>query len=98
LVTDGYRPTWVAQQEATRKAGAVDNVYWVTNGAVLNSTANRAVMLMLLQGQRGAAGSQRFISASVRVSFEKSGSGQWQVSDLTVLAQPKSGGSGGAGG
>ena len=95
LVTDGYRPTWTAQQEATRKAGAVDNVYWVTNGAVLNSTANRAVMLMLLQGQRGAAGGQRFISASVRVSFEKSGSGQWQVSDLTVLAQPKSGGAGG---
>ena len=95
LVTDGYRPTWVAQQEATRKAGAVDNDYWVTNGAVLNSTANRAVMLMLLQGQRGAAGGQRFISASVRVSFEKSGSGQWQVSDLTVLAQPRSGGAGG---
>ena len=95
LVTDGYRPTWAAQQEATRKAGAVDNVYWVTNGAVLNSTANRAVMLMLLQGQRGAAGGQRFISASVRVSFEKSGSGQWQVSDLTVLAQPRSGGAGG---
>ena len=95
LVTDGYRPTWVAQQEATRKAGAVDNDYWVTNGAVLNSTANRAVMLMLLQGQRGAAGGQRFISASVRVSFEKSGSGPWQVSDLTVLAQPRSGGAGG---
>jgi Mce-associated membrane protein len=95
LVTDGYRPTWVAQQEATRKAGAVDNDYWVTNGAVLNSTADRAVMLMLLQGQRGAAGGQRFISASVRVSFEKSGSGPWQVSDLTVLAQPRSGGAGG---
>ena len=95
LVTDGYRPTWTAQQEATRTAGAVDNDYWVTNGAVLNSTANRAVMLMLLQGQRGAAGGQRFISASVRVSFDRSGSGQWQVSDLTVLAQPKSGGAGG---
>ena len=94
-VTDGYRPTWTAQQEAIRKAGAVDNEYWVTNGAVLNSTANRAVMLMLLQGQRGAAGGPRFISASVRVSFERSGSGQWQVSDLTVLAQPKSGGAGG---
>lgn len=95
LVTDGYRPTWTAQQEATRKAGAVDNEYWVTNGAVLNSTADRAVMLMLLQGQRGPAGGQRFISASVRVSFERSGSGQWQVSDLSVLAQPKSGGAGG---
>ena len=95
LVTDGYRPTWVAQQEATRKTGAVDNDYWVTNSAVLNSARDRAVMLLLLQGQRGAAGSQRFISASVRVAFEKSGSGQWQVSDLTVLARPKPGGSGG---
>ncbi|MEX0580288.1 MAG: RDD family protein [Mycobacterium sp.] len=95
LVTDGYRPTWVAQQEATRKTGAVDNDYWVTNSAVLNSARDRAVMLLLLQGQRGAVGSQRFISASVRVAFEKSGSGQWQVSDLTVLARPKPGGSGG---
>jgi len=95
LVTDGYRPTWVAQQEATRKTGAVDNDYWVTNSAVLNSARDRAIMLLLLQGQRGAAGSQRFISASVRVAFEKSGSGQWQVSDLTVLARPKPGGSGG---
>ena len=95
LVTDGYRPTLVAQQEATRKTGAVDNDYWVTNSAVLNSARDRAVMLLLLQGQRGAAGSQRFISASVRVAFEKSGSGQWQVSDLTVLARPKPGGSGG---
>lgn len=95
LVTDGYRPTWVAQQEATRKTGAADNDYWVTNSAVLNSARDRAVMLLLLQGQRGAAGSQRFISASVRVAFEKSGSGQWQVSDLTVLARPKPGGSGG---
>lgn len=95
LVTEGYRPTWIAQQEATRKTGAVDNDYWVTNSAVLNSARDRAVMLMLLQGQRGAADSQRFISASVRVAFEKSGSGQWQVSDLTVLARPKPGGSGG---
>lgn len=94
LVTDDYRPTWIAQQEAIRKAGAVDNDYWVTNSAVLNSALDRAGMLLLLQGQRGAAGSQRFISASVRVAFEKSGSGQWQVSDLTVLARPKPGGSG----
>jgi len=95
LVTDDYRGTWTAQQEATRKTGAVDNDYWVTNSAVLNSVRDRAVMLLLLQGQRGAAGKQRFISASVRVAFEKSGSGPWQVSDLTVLARPKPGGSGG---
>ena len=95
LVTDDYRPTWIAQQEATRETGAVDNDYWVTNSAVLNSARDRAVMLLLLQGQRGAVGNQRFISASVRVAFELSGSGRWQVSDLTVLARPKPGGSGG---
>ena len=95
LVTDGYRPTWTAQQDAIRKAGAVDNDYWVTNSAVLDSTKNRATMLLLLQGQRGAKGNQRFISASVRVGFEKASSGDWRVSDLTVLTAPKSGGGGG---
>ena len=95
LVTDGYRPTWTAQQDAIRKAGAVDNDYWVTNSAVLESTKNRATMLLLLQGQRGIAGNQRFISASVRVAFEKASSGDWRVSDLTVLTAPKSGGGGG---
>jgi Mce-associated membrane protein len=95
LVTDGYRPTWTAQQDAIRKAGAVDNDYWVTNSAVLDSTRNRATMLLLLQGQRGIKGNQRFISASVRAGFEKSGSGDWRVSDLTVLTAPKSGGGGG---
>ncbi|MFN0142096.1 MAG: RDD family protein [Mycobacterium sp.] len=95
LVTDGYRPTWTAQQDAIRKAGAVDNDYWVTNSAVLDSTKDRATMLLLLQGQRGIKGNQRFISASVRAGFEKSGSGDWRVSDLTVLTAPKSGGGGG---
>jgi len=90
LVTDGYRPTWTAQQDAIRKAGAVDNDYWVTNGAVLNSSKDRATMLLLLQGQRGIAKTQRFISASVRANFEKSSSGDWKVADLTVLTAPNS--------
>jgi len=94
LVTDGYRPTWIAQQGAIRKAGAVDNDYWVTNSAVLNSSTDRATMLLLLQGQRGIARNQRFITASVRAHFEKSNSGDWLVSDLTVLTAPKSGGGG----
>ena len=94
LVTDGYRPTWTAQQEAIRKAGAVDNDYWVTNGAVLDSSTDRATMLLLMQGQRGIARNQRFITASVRAHFEKSNSGDWLVSDLTVLTAPKSGGGG----
>ena len=47
-----------------------------------------AQMLLLMQGQRGAESKQRFITATVRASFAKSGSGQWQVADLAVLAQP----------
>jgi len=92
LVTEDYRPTWVAQQEAIRKAGAVDNEYWATNSAVLKSSEDRAQMLLLLQGQRGSAGQQRFITASVRVDFERSAPGQWLVSNLSVLAAPGGGG------
>ncbi|MDA2949418.1 MAG: RDD family protein [Actinomycetota bacterium] len=88
LVTDGYRPEVIKQQTAVRETGPVDNDYWVSNSAVLSATADRATMLMLLQGQRGAAGQQRFISASVRVDFEKPG-GDWKVANLTVLAPPR---------
>ena len=95
LVTDDYRPVWTAQQEAIRKAGAMDNELWVTNSAVLSTSQDRATMLLLLQGQRGIAKNQRFITASVRAGFEKSSSGQWQVSDLTVLTAPGSNGGGG---
>lgn len=91
LVTDGYRPQLVAQQEAVRKAGPVDNDYWATNSAVLSSTTDRAVMLILLQGQRGSGPKQRLITATVRVDFEKSASGQWQVANVSVLARPNPG-------
>ena len=88
LVTDAYRPELTKQQESVRKIGLVDNDYWATNTAVLSATADRATVLMLLQGQRGIVPKQRLITASVRVSFEKTG-GTWRVSDLTVLAPPK---------
>ncbi|AQT82475.1 hypothetical protein B1R94_01115 [Mycolicibacterium litorale] len=88
LVTDGYRPKLVAQQDAVRKAGPVDNDYWVTNSAVLTNTADRAAMLLLMQGQRGEAPKQRLITATVRVEFVRSASGQWQVDNLSVLAKP----------
>lgn len=88
LVTDGYRPQLIAQQDAVRKAGPVDNDYWVTNSAVLTNTDDSAVMLLLMQGQRGAAPKQRLITATVRADFEKSAGGQWQVSNLSVLAKP----------
>lgn len=94
LVTDSFRPIWTAQQDAIRKAGPVDNELWVTNSAVLSNSTDRATMLLLLQGQRGIAQTQRFITASVRAGFEKSKTGTWQVSDLTVLTAPKSGGGG----
>lgn len=95
LVTEDYRPIWTAQQEAIGKAGAMDNELWVTNSAVLSNSQDRATMLLLLQGQRGIAQNQRFITASVRVGFAKSSFGQWQVSDLTVLTAPGSNGGGG---
>ncbi|MBU3751091.1 MAG: RDD family protein [Mycobacterium sp.] len=87
LVTDAYRPELVKQQEAVRKA-PVTNDYWVSNSAVLASTVDRATMLMLLQGQRGAEPNQRFVSASLRVDFEKTGANDWKMSNLAVLAAP----------
>lgn len=88
LVTDGYRDELIKQQESVRKIGLVDNDYWATNSSVLSASADKATMLMLLQGQRGITPKQRLITASVRVSFVKSGD-RWLVSDLTVLAPPK---------
>jgi Mce-associated membrane protein len=45
---------------------------------------------MMLQGQRTESQQQpRFITATVRVSFEKSTAGHWRVSDLTVLTKPR---------
>jgi Mce-associated membrane protein len=88
LVTDAYRPQLVAQQDSVRKAGPVDNDYWVTNSAVLTNTRDQAAMLLLMQGQRGEAPKQRLITATVRVTFERSAGGQWQVASLSVLAKP----------
>lgn len=88
LVTDGYRPELIKQQEAVKKAGLVDNDYWVSNSAVLSSSRDRATMLLMLQGQRGVAPNQRFVTASLRVDYEKSGEA-WKVANLTVLTAPK---------
>jgi Mce-associated membrane protein len=92
LVTDGYRPQLIAQQDAVRKAGPVDNDYWVTNSAVLTNTRDQGVMLVLMQGQRGEAPKQRLITATVRVDFQRSAGGQWQVANLSVLAKPNAAG------
>lgn len=89
LVTEGYRPELIKQQEAVRKA-PVNNDYWASNSAVLSSTADQATMLVLLQGQRGAEPNQRFVTASLRVEFEKTGADKWKLSNLAVLAAPRS--------
>ena len=89
LVTDAYRPQLSAEQDTVRKAGPVDNEYWARNSAVLSATPDRATMLLLLQGQRGTAPKQRLITATVRVDFAKSRSGQWQVDSLLVLRPAK---------
>ncbi len=88
LVTDGYRDQLTAQQDAIAASGATANEYWTANSAVLTNTADRGTMLLALQGQRGVPPDQRFITATVRVDFEKVDS-QWRVAGLTVLASPQ---------
>lgn len=89
LVTDGYRGQLTAQQQAIRKSGAVRNEYWVTDSAVLDAGGGAATMLLFLQGQRGAAPDQRYLTATVRVNFLQSGSAPWRVDDLTVVTSPQ---------
>ena len=46
-------------------------------------------MLLAMQGRRGTTPeTQKFITATVQVDFQKSGDGQWRVSNLTVLKKP----------
>ncbi|ANW66857.1 hypothetical protein BCA37_27725 [Mycobacterium sp. djl-10] len=88
LVTDGYRDQLTAQQDAITASGATANEYWTANSAVMTNTADRGTMLLALQGQRGVPPDQRFITATVRVDFEKVDD-QWRVAGLTVLASPQ---------
>jgi Mce-associated membrane protein len=89
LATDGYRSQLTNQQEAVQKAGVTANEYWAVSSAVLSVSPNQAAMLVALQGQRGAdAQSLKFITATVRVDFERSGDGHWRVANLTVLKKP----------
>lgn len=90
LTTDGYRPQLIAQQEAVKKRGPTTNEYWAAGSSVLSASPDRASMLIMLQGERSASEqNQRFITATVRVNFEKSGAGHWRVADLTVLTKPR---------
>jgi Mce-associated membrane protein len=89
LATDSYRSQLVSQQEAAQKAGPTANEYWAVSSAVTNVSADRATMLLAMQGQRGAdPNSLRFITATVLVDFDKSSDGTWRVANLSVLKKP----------
>ena len=89
LATDSYRSQLVAQQEAVQKAGPTSNEYWAVSSAVLSAEADRAAMLLAMQGQRGTNPQDlRFITATVRVDFDKSRDGKWRVASLSVLKKP----------
>lgn len=88
LATEEYRGQLMTQQEAVAKAGVVTNEYWAVSSAVLDNTATHAAMLLALQGQRGDNPTDlRFITATVRVDFDKTGD-RWQVANLVVLKAP----------
>ena len=93
LTTDTYREQLVAQQQAAQKAGIKSNEYWAVSHAVLTDppvTPDRASMLLAMQGQRGDDPQNlKFITATVRVDFDRAPSGQWQVANLTVLKKPQ---------
>jgi Mce-associated membrane protein len=90
LTTDAYRPQLIAQQQAVQKAGATTNEYWAVSSAVLSATPAQASMLLAMQGQRGADTKDlKFITATVRVDFDKSRDGQWRIANLTVLKRPQ---------
>lgn len=94
LTTDRYRHDLAAQQEVVQKGHPVINEYWGSTNSVLAATPNSATMLLFLQGRRGEGPDVRYITASVRVKFVRSGDGRWLVDDLTVLAKPKPAGEG----
>jgi Mce-associated membrane protein len=90
LTTDDYRPQLIAQQQAVQKAGATKNEYYAVSSAVLSATPEHASMLLAMQGQRGTDPKDlKFITATVRVDFDKSRDGQWRVANLTVLKKPQ---------
>jgi Mce-associated membrane protein len=94
LATDKYRGQLAVQQDVVQKGNPVINEYWVTDSSIESAAPDRATMLVFMQGRRGAAPSERYITATVRVSFAKDGSGHWRVDDLTVLTKPKPPGNG----
>ncbi len=90
LTTDGYRDQLIAQQQIVQQAGATSNEYWAVSSAVLSATCEPGAMLIAMQGQRGTDPKDlKFITATLRVEFEKSDDGQWKVANLIVLKKPQ---------
>lgn len=85
LATDKYRGKLAAEQDKARKRTPVINEYWPRDWSVQSATPDRATMLLFLQGRRGVAPDERYISATVRVNFTKGGDHRWRVDDLTPL-------------
>jgi Mce-associated membrane protein len=94
LATDNYRGPLKAQQDIVQKGTPVINEYWPIDWSVQSATPDRATMLLFLQGRRGAAPDERYISATLRVNFARGGDDRWRVDDLTVLTKPKPPGNG----
>lgn len=93
LATDKYRGQLKAQQDIVEKGNPVINEYWVTDSSIESASPDRATMLLFMQGRRGAAPDERYITATVRVNFAKD-DGRWRVDDLAVLTKPKPPGNG----
>ncbi|WP_353612116.1 hypothetical protein [Mycobacterium sp. IS-3022] len=90
LTTDGYLLQLTAQQKAVRKASPANNEYWAVGSAVLSASEDQASMLLAMQGQRGTDEKDlKFITATVRVDFQKCSDGRWLVANLAVLKKPQ---------
>jgi len=89
LATDKYRGQLEVQQDIVQKGNPVINEYWVTASSIESATPDRATMLLFMQGRRGAAPDERYITATLRVRFAKDRDNHWRVDDLTVLTKPK---------
>jgi len=89
LTTAKYRGTLKDQQATVQKGKPVVNEYWPIASAIESVTPDRATMLLFMQGRRGAAPDERYISATVRVMFVEDHDAHWLVDDLTVVTKPK---------
>lgn len=85
MATDKYRGKLAAEQDKAQKRTPVINEYWPRDWSIQSATPDRATMLLFLQGRRGTAPNERYISATMQVDFAKGGDGRWRVDDLIPL-------------